>query len=571
MTFSDWSRPTFRSLRNRRHGFTIDVPANWEPGGVDAPVIAIGSIAFEQIGEEWSSVNFSGPEGANLRIAIEEKPAESLEEVSARLRSFLQITLGEIITARSGTIAGGLPAYEFEVRALGMRGRQIVFYHGGREYTLSGSAPSGRFSLYEEMFAQVVNSLRLERGITWDASPAAVVSQAAPAGESAQTAKSRTGHRLSQNTGFILALCVLSLFLDTLGYVPALAGLFLLWRHRKLKLPYRLAVTAMVLVPRAAIFWLSRSRSTDMVFQLEPTTFANSSSVWAWSFLLCGIGFGCLILANAIRRGGMSAIRIGKVAFPSSLRPDQNPERKGTAAAICGLLGVAFLAGSALTFSGWADDFQAVEPGEGGKWRLTHLVRGTVASFLPADVESITGERERRSRGSSTPRVRLKLRDGRSWSMSTSSMGAEEALKKLAGTMDLPPGVMRLRMTLGPEWVNSGRNVRLEDWVGTYRPAPGRNPSGDSVLEFRIVGGRLAGKETLRQGEQETSREFRNIQFTPNGEIEFETETLASAGKQGESRYRFSLNYAPQRRAALHEGILEVDGTRYDRVSIPPQ
>ena len=155
--------------------------------------------------------------------------------------------------------------------------------------------------------------------------------------------------------------------------------------------------------------------------------------------------------------------------------------------------------------------------------------------------------------------------------MNTRSMGAEEVLKKLAGTMDLPPGVMRLRMTLGPEWVNSGRKVRLEDWVGTYHSTVGEGPSADSVLEFRIVEGRLAGKETLWQGEPEMSRELRNIQITPDGEIEFETETLASANKQGESRYRFSFNYAPQRRAVLHEGFLEVDGTRYDRLTITPQ
>lgn len=100
------SRTTFRSLRNRRHGFTIAVPEKWEPGGLDATGISIGNIAFEQIGEDWNSVNFSGPEGALLRIAIEEKAPQSLEEVSARLRSFLQLTLGKITTARSGNDSG---------------------------------------------------------------------------------------------------------------------------------------------------------------------------------------------------------------------------------------------------------------------------------------------------------------------------------------------------------------------------------------------------------------------------------------------------------------------------------
>src|SRR3990172_3638594 len=114
-----------------------------------------------------------------------------------------------------------------------------------------------------------------------------------------------------------------------------------------------------------------------------------------------------------------------------------------------------------------------------------------------------------------------------------------------------------------------GRKVGLEDWVGNYRSTASPEPSTDSFLEFRIVEGRLVGKETLRHGEQEMSRELRNIQITPDGEIEFKTETLASANKQGESRYRFSLNYAPQRRAVLHEGFLEVDGTRFDRVSPP--
>jgi len=218
-------------------------------------------------------------------------------------------------------------------------------------------------------------------------------------------------------------------------------------------------------------------------------------------------------------------------------------------------------------FLGLEDDFQAIEPGEGNKWRLTHLVRGTVATFLPAGVQSITAERDSDSDADLTYWVRVRLHDGRAWSMNTrSSLGPEETLKKLAGTMDLPPGTMRLRFTPGREWVNSERKTRLEDWVGTYRSA-----AATSVLEFRIVEGRLAGTEVLRFGEQKTSRELRNIQVAPDGELEFATETLASAKKQGESRYRFSLNYAPHRRAALREGFLEVDGTRCDRVATTPR
>ena len=615
------SRTAFRSLRNRKHGFAIEVPEKWQPHGVDAPGTAIGGVAFEQIGEEWNSVNFTSPEGASLRIAIEDKAPESLDEVSARLQSTLKLTLGEMTAARSGTVAGGTPDYEFEYRMLGTRGRQIHFFRHGREYMLNYSAPGDVFPLHEATFSHVVNSLRLERGVERDTRSAASASQAATAGESAQTAKPATRHRppmdlpspsvplprgegsttlpspsgrrvgdegrdatqgsrsefatrtpgrLSRNTGFILGLCVLSLFFDFLGYVLALAGLFLLWKHGKLKLPTRLGVTAVVLLPKVAIFLLGWNRITENLFELEPQTFATSSSIWAWSLLVCGVGVGCLMLAGAIRRGNMSALRLGKASFSPAL--SKNPGRKGAAVVGVGLIGLVFVAVSALMFLGLEDDFQAVEPDERGRWRLTHQVRGMVASFLPAEVKSFTGERDSGTDADlSLYWIRVSLNDGRSWSMNTRAMDAEEMLKKLAATMELPPGTMRLRMTPGREWVNSGRKVRPEDWAGTYRSTAGQGPSRDSVLEFRVVEGRLVGKETLRLGDRETSRELRNIQVTPSGEIEFETETLAGASKQAESRYRFSLNYAPRRRAALRDGFLDVDGSRYDRLAITPQ
>ncbi|MBI2820194.1 MAG: hypothetical protein HYX73_09465 [Acidobacteria bacterium] len=114
---------------------------------------------------------------------------------------------------------------------------------------------------------------------------------------------------------------------------------------------------------------------------------------------------------------------------------NQNPSRKGPGVAVFELFGAIFIGAVVVIFVGWEDDFQAVEPGEGGKWRLTHLVRGTVASFSPAEVESITAERDSGDDADLSMRwIRVRLRDGRSWSVNTRSIDAEEVLKKLAGS-----------------------------------------------------------------------------------------------------------------------------------------
>jgi hypothetical protein len=239
--------------------------------------------------------------------------------------------------------------------------------------------------------------------------------------------------------------------------------------------------------------------------------------------------------------------------------------------AFISLMGVMLAVMSIFMFAGWNDDFQAVAPDEGGRWRLTHLVRGTVARFSTADVEGITVD-EVKLPDSLEPswEVRVKLRDGRSFSLQTASMGTEATLKSLAETMELPPGVMHLRMPPGPEWVNQGRKVRLEDWVGTYRSTAAHGASTGSVLEFRIVNARLVGKETRRLGELPVTHELHDVRVTKDGEIEFDTESLTSAHRSGES-FSFAFSGGVRQRAVLHDGFLDVDGTRYSRLDTPSQ
>jgi len=249
---------------------------------------------------------------------------------------------------------------------------------------------------------------------------------------------------LFRHPAVILAICVLSLLFDAPGYVLAVVGLFLLWKYRILKLPARLGLTAAVLLPKALFFWLNR-RLVDGVFQLQMWTYATSSTLWTWSLLVFGIGVGCFFMADAFRR---------RVSAPE-------PWPRIVTVALVSLMGIAFVGMSIFGFVGWNDDFQVIAAGEGGRWRLTHLVRGTVASFSTADVEAITVD-DVRLPESVEPLwgVRVRLRDGRSFSLQTASMGTEAKLKSLAEAMDLPAGVMHLRMPPGPEWVNQGRKER---------------------------------------------------------------------------------------------------------------
>jgi hypothetical protein len=323
------------------------------------------------------------------------------------------------------------------------------------------------------------------------------------------------------------ALCVASLFFDTMGWLMAIVGVVLL---RRAAFPRRVKwmLAALALAPKILFLGVrAMSASPGLSFTIEPTTLATSSSLWTWSVLLAGFGVFVVLRAR-----------------PVPPVPGAPPPPETRQPLLLKVLGVVAIGAAAVLLLGLADEFHRIDDAGEGRWAIRHAARGTRATFMRDEVASIEANENRRSRGGSTYSVRVRLSDGRSFSVTTGSVSALQELRAFATTADLRPGAARIVRRRDGTWTNGASGFTLKDYVGTYEHADA-NTGERTTIEFWMAGDRLAGKETVANGPNQYLRTLRNIRASDTGELAFEPTTRAEVGKPSESTTSFSLSWSP--------------------------
>jgi hypothetical protein len=226
---------------------------------------------------------------------------------------------------------------------------------------------------------------------------------------------------------------------------------------------------------------------------------------------------------------------------PAPEAPDQ-PTSSGTP--LLKLVGVVLIGLAVAMLLGLSDDFQRIQDAGSGRWALKHAVRGDVATFTRDELASIEAI-DRRTRGSASYSVRVKLKNGRTYSASTRSVEAFQDLRKFAATADLRPGTVRIRRRNAGDWTNGASGFTLNNCVGTYEHVDERGGER-STFEFWMQNGRLAGKETTVDGPGRHVQTLRDIKISDTGEMEFEEIPYAAAQEQSKSTVSFSLRWSAQ-------------------------
>jgi hypothetical protein len=241
---------------------------------------------------------------------------------------------------------------------------------------------------------------------------------------------------------------------------------------------------------------------------------ATSSALWLWSILLGGFGL-LLLFAPLPARRALNA-------------PVQPSSSGRLLVKLAGLVSVAL---AVVMLLGLTDDFQRIEDAADGRWALKHAVRGTTAMFTRDELASIEGTASRAARGPGRNSVRVRLVDGRAFSVSTTSAAAFQNLRQFATTAGLRPGTVRIHQRYGGDWTNTASGFTLNDCIGRYEyldQALGER----STFEFWLQNGRLAGKETVVDGQRRYVRPLRNIKISDTGEMEFQQSAYADVQQQ---------------------------------------
>jgi hypothetical protein len=323
------------------------------------------------------------------------------------------------------------------------------------------------------------------------------------------------------------ALCAASLFFDSMGWLMAIVGVVLL-RRAAFRPRLKWTLAAIALAPKILFLGVrSMNTSPGLSFTIEPTTLATSSSLWTWSVLLAGSG---LLLIFRAR--------------PEPPAPGAPPPPPTRLPLLLKVLGLAAIAAAAVLLLGLTEGFHRIEDAGDGRWALRHAARGTRATFIGAEVASIEATENRQSRGGSSYSVRVALSDGRTFSVTTTSVSALQELRAFATTADLKRGTVRIVRRRDGTWTNGASGFALKDYVGTYEHAD-ENAGEHTTIEFWIDGGRLAGKETVANGRSQYVRTLRNVKSSDTGELAFEPTTRVEAGKPSESTLSFSLGWSP--------------------------
>jgi hypothetical protein len=254
--------------------------------------------------------------------------------------------------------------------------------------------------------------------------------------------------------------------------------------------------------------------------------------------------------ARPIRRvPALSAAPVTAAADAAATTQPQAPRQ------VLVVLGLAAIAGAGFLLFGLTDGFHRIDDAGQGRWTLLHAARGSVATFSPDDVASIDAAERNNSRSGRSYSVRVALRDGRTFSVSTKSAACLDELRKFATTANLQRGKVRIVRRYGANWVNGSTGFTLKDAIGRYEPLDSRDRSR-TTYEFWFEGGRLAGKEMVASPEGRHVRVLRNIKVAENGTMEFEPGSFVEASKLEKGSTLFSLRWS----AGGESGRFTADG-----------
>jgi hypothetical protein len=353
--------------------------------------------------------------------------------------------------------------------------------------------------------------------------------------------------KLDARSVLAACLCVMALFFDALGWLLATIGVFLL---RRAAFPPRVKwiLAAIALAPKILFVGVrSLSAPQGLSFTIEPRTLAASPALWSWSVLLAASGIFLMCAPLAQRR-----------PIDAPVQPGSSGRGLIKAA---GLIPIAI---AALILSGLTDSFQRIEDAGGGRWALKHAVRGTVATFRRDDLASVEGA-ESRTRSGASYSVRVALKDGETFSASTTSADPFPELRRFATTAGLRPGTVRIRPRRGSEWTNGASGLTLNDCIGAYEYVDPRTGER-STFEFWLQDGRLAGKETVVEGQRRLVRTLKDIKLSDTGDFEFQESNYAGAESKG-STISISLRWSAQGETGrFTNGGLEVGLKKYRKL-----
>ena len=321
-------------------------------------------------------------------------------------------------------------------------------------------------------------------------------------------------------------LCLMALFFNALGWLLAIIGIFLL-RRAVFQPRVKWILASVALGPKILFLGVqSLSAPLGLSFTIEPRTLATSSALWSWSILMAGFGSFLLYVPLKSRRAPDTPL---------------GPTSSGTP--LLKVLGLVLIVLAIIMLLGLSDDFQRIQDAGNGRWALKHAVRGAVATFTRDELASIEAI-ARRTRGSASYSVRVGLKDGRTFSASTRSVAAFQDLRKFATTAGLRPGTVRIRRLHGGDWTNGASGFTLHDCIGTYEYVDERRGER-STVELWLENGRLAGKETVLDGQRRYVQTLRDIKISDTGEMEFQ-ESPYAASESSKSTVSFSLRWSAQ-------------------------
>lgn len=323
-------------------------------------------------------------------------------------------------------------------------------------------------------------------------------------------------------------LCVVALFSGGLGWLFAIAGIYML-RRSSFSSSARWVLGAVALGPKLLFMGIrAMNAPSGLSFLIEPTNLATSSTLWAWAGLAIGLGLFFLLESR-------------RPELPPN-DPARNQPQLGLALPI---LGVACVAGGVVLLLGWLDGFQRIDDAGHGRWALHHAVKGTVADFSSSEVAAIVAQ-ERSSRGDKPYDIMVALKDGRTFSLTTRAASALDELRKFALTSNLRPGTLRIVPLRRGAWTNGSSGMTLKDCAGVYELVdPNAGPR--STLEFWIEDERLSGKETITDSQRRRVRVLRNIKVNETGEMEFQPASYLEASRQqADNTTTISFSWSPQ-------------------------
>ncbi|MFN7999211.1 MAG: hypothetical protein U0Q18_36670 [Bryobacteraceae bacterium] len=328
-----------------------------------------------------------------------------------------------------------------------------------------------------------------------------------------QVAPSVPATRIDGRSLAAAGICVLALFIDGLGWLFAVAGIYLL-RRSSFSSSARWVLGSVALGPKLLFIGIrAMNAPSGLSFPVESTNLATSSALWAWAGLAIGLG---LLLVLQSRRAEYP---------PNEPAPDQPQARF-----ILPLAGVCAMAVGVVLLLGLTDGFQRIDDAGHGRWALHHAVKGTVASFSAGELAGIVAQ-EREGRRENHYEITARLQDGRAFSLTTRSTASLDELRKFAATAALPPGRVSIVPLRRPAWTNGASGITLQECAGVYEQVDGA-AGARSTLEFWIDNGRLAGKETLADSGRTHVRMLRNIKFQETGETEFQPASYFEASQQ---------------------------------------